>query len=149
MRRIERSAIVPFSAESMFDLVADVPRYPEFLPGCAASRVYERLDDGVVAGMSLARGPLRVELRTCNALRRPESITMQLERGPFRALLGTWTFTAIGAGGSRVTLEMEFEFDNRAADLLLGPVFESLAGELVAAFAQRARSVLRAAPQDG
>ena len=140
MRHVERSALVPFTAEAMFDLVADVESYPDFLPGCRAATVHSRDGDQVVASIALAEGPLRAEFRTRNRLSRPDSITMRLVEGPFSALEGTWTFSPLGTDGSRVSLALEFEFASGVVDALMGPVFASLCNRLVDAFVQRARA---------
>ena len=141
MRRVERSAIVPHAASRMFDLVADIEAYPLFLPGCTNARIHERSDTEVVASIAFAQGPLRTEFRTRNHLVPCESISMELVQGPFRELAGTWSFTPIGTGGSRVALVLRFAFENRLADLLLGPAFESICNGLVDAFVRRARAV--------
>ncbi len=141
MRKIERSAIVPFVPETMFDLVADVARYPEFLPGCTATRVHAASAGLASATMWLARGPLKLELRTRNTMIRPELLTMDLEQGPFSTLSGRWAFMPLGAAGTKVSLQLEFAFANRLADAMLGPILESLAGDLVAAFARRAHAL--------
>jgi ribosome-associated toxin RatA of RatAB toxin-antitoxin module len=141
MRQVERSAIVPYGADAMFDLVADVTRYPEFLPGCTGAVVHGADGDRVVASIALARGPLRTQFRTRNVLDRGRSIDMLLEDGPFRELVGRWSFAPLGPSGSRVELRLRFAFASRATDLLLGPAFESLCNQLVDAFVARARDV--------
>lgn len=141
MRQVERSAIVPFTAEAMFDLVADVEAYPHFLPGCCGSTVHERNGDSVVASIALAQGPLKTEFRTRNRLQRPVRIEMALEEGPFSALRGVWEFTPLGSEGCRVSLDISFAFASRVTDLLLGPPFEALCNQLVDAFVKRARAV--------
>ena len=92
----------------------------------------------MVASITVAKGPLKLEFRTCNQMTRPHRITMALKEGPFRDLTGAWDFTPLGAGGSKVRLSLGFEFESRAADLLLGPPFEALCNSLVDAFVQRA-----------
>lgn len=141
MRQVERSAIVPFTAEAMFDLVADVEAYPQFLPGCCGSTVHECSGDSVVASIALAQGPLKTEFMTRNRLQRPARIEMTLEQGPFSALRGVWEFTRLGEGGCRVSLDINFAFASRVTDLLLGPPFEALCNQLVDAFVKRARAV--------
>lgn len=141
MRQVERSAIVPFSAGSMFELVADVESYPAFLPGCTSARIHERDGHQVIASIALAEGPLRTEFRTRNVLDPSRSIDMQLEDGPFSSLHGEWVFVPLGPAGSRVSLSVRFAFSSRAIDLLLGPVFEALCNRLVDAFVERARDV--------
>jgi ribosome-associated toxin RatA of RatAB toxin-antitoxin module len=147
MRQVERSAIVPFSAGAMFDLVADVESYPQFLPGCTGASVSARQGDSVIATLQLSRGPLRTEFTTRNRMERPACITMELEHGPFSELHGAWTFAALGEGGSRVSLSVRFGFASRVTDMLLGPAFETLCAHLVDAFVSRARDVCRPAAQ--
>jgi ribosome-associated toxin RatA of RatAB toxin-antitoxin module len=139
MRHVERSAIVPFTAEAMFDLVADVESYPEFLPGCTGAQVHARGGDTVEASIALSQGPLKTEFRTANHEQRPRRITMALRDGPFSRLDGTWEFIPLGPDGSKVTLTVDFAFANRVVDALLGPPFEALCNQLVDAFVKRAR----------
>jgi ribosome-associated toxin RatA of RatAB toxin-antitoxin module len=141
MRQVERSAIVPFTPEAMFDLVADVEAYPQFLPGCCGSRIHERLGEEVVASIALSQGPLKTEFGTRNRLDRPSRITMALEEGPFSELQGTWTFAPLGEAGCQVSLSIRFGFESRALDLLLGPPFEAICTQLVDAFVARARTL--------
>lgn len=140
MRQVERSAIVPFTTEAMFNLVADVESYPQFLPGCSAARIYSRNGNHVVAGLCLAQGPLKFEFTTCNQMLPHERIAMILQQGPFSVLQGKWEFTPLGAG-SKVSLSLEFAFESRLTDLLLGPPFEVICNRLVDAFVQRANVV--------
>jgi ribosome-associated toxin RatA of RatAB toxin-antitoxin module len=139
VRTVERSALVPYAASRMFALVADVESYPQFLPACTNARIHERSDTEVVASIAFAQGPLRTEFRTRNRLVAGQSISMELVQGPFRELAGAWTFTPIGSDGYRVALRLRIEFDNRVADLLLGPAFEAICNSLVDAFVRRAR----------
>ncbi len=143
MRQVERSALVPYPAEAMFDLVADIGSYPAFLPGCTAARV--RPGDGgcVIGTMVLAQGPLSLEFSTRNELARPTRIGMTLLDGPFRALEGAWEFRPLGDAGCRVSLRLQFAFRNGATELLLGPFFESICNRLVDAFVRRARDKAR------
>lgn len=141
MRAVQRSAIVPFTVEAMFDLVADVPSYPEFLPGCTGARIESAQGEEVVATLILERAALKTEFTTRNRHERPQRISMRLERGPFSQLDGVWEFVPLGTSGARVSLQLSFAFDNRAADFLLGPLFESLCAQLVDAFVSRARVV--------
>jgi ribosome-associated toxin RatA of RatAB toxin-antitoxin module len=145
MRQVERSAIVPFTPEAMFDLVADVESYPQFLPGCRGSRIHHQEHGEVVASIALAQGPLNTEFRTRNRLDRPSRISMVLEDGPFSELQGNWEFSPLGENGCRVYLNIRFGFQSRALDLLLGPPFEAICNGLMDAFVKRAR-VLSAQP---
>jgi len=141
VRQVERSALVPFPAEAMFDLVADVESYPAFVPGCTGSAVHSREEGCLVASLALAEGPLRTEFRTRNRFERPRWMELQLEDGPFSTLQGLWEFTPLGESGSKVALSIRFAFANRAMDLMLGPVFEAICNRLVDAFVRRAREL--------
>ena len=141
IREIRRSALVTFSPEQMFDLVIDVERYPEFLPWVAGATLHERSEHDLRASMEMQRGGVRERFTTRNEFERPSFMTMRLVEGPFRLLDGRWTFVPIGSAGTRVELEMRFEFASAMAGLLFGRAFEESCGTLVDAFIQRARQL--------
>jgi ribosome-associated toxin RatA of RatAB toxin-antitoxin module len=141
LREVKRSAIVPYTATQMFDLVADVERYPEFLPWCSAAEVLAREGEDVTARLSLSRGGARASFTTRNRLVAGRFLEMGLLEGPFNALHGRWDFHAIGEAGCRVELGMSFETQGSLAGLALGPVFEGICNQLVDAFGRRARQV--------
>ncbi|MBL8200605.1 MAG: type II toxin-antitoxin system RatA family toxin [Chromatiales bacterium] len=133
----------------MFALVADVEAYPQFLPGCTASSVLSREPGGLVASLSLSKGPFSSSFTTRNTLEPPRRLTMELVDGPFSALHGEWTVTPLvapagdagTAPGCRIELRVRFQFAGTARDLLLGPAFELTCSGLVDAFVERARAV--------
>lgn len=139
MREVNRGAIVPYSPERMFALVADVASYPRFLPGCIGSRVLSQDDAEMVASLDLARGPLKAAFTTRNALEPPRRMTMALLEGPFDVLQGEWLLTPLGEHGCRVELRVRFAFTGRARDLLLGPLLELTLNGVVDAFVAEAR----------
>jgi len=144
VREVQRSAIVPYPAEAMFALVADVESYPEFLPGCTASTILSREPGGLVASLALSKGPFSSSFTTRNTLEPPRRLTMELVEGPFSSLHGEWTLTPLAgssAAGCRIELRVRFQFAGTARDLLLGPAFELTCSGLVAAFVERARVV--------
>ncbi|HVC00600.1 MAG TPA: type II toxin-antitoxin system RatA family toxin [Steroidobacteraceae bacterium] len=146
MKVVERSALVPYSAQQMYELVNDVDRYPQFLPWCTAAHVEPAAPGEVMASISVARGLLRTEFTTRNVLRPGVEITMRLVRGPFRRLLGHWRFEPQADRGSRVSFRVDFEFKSVLTSTALGPIFEALCGTIVDAFVVRARRVYSAAP---
>ena len=141
MRKVNRSAIVPHSASEMYALVADVESYPEFLPWCSDVDVHFREGDTVEATLELHRGGLKKRFRTRNQMHPESSMELSLVGGPFRHLAGGWTFTPLGDSGSKVALDLEFEFDSRALDLVVGAFFEDACNSLVDAFTERAAQV--------
>jgi ribosome-associated toxin RatA of RatAB toxin-antitoxin module len=138
MHRVSRSAIVPHTPAVMYELVADVEAYPEFLPWCEGSEVRSRNDQELVASLSLGLAGLNSQFTTCNALDRPHAMGMRLVDGPFSQLEGNWQFDALGEGGCKVSLDIEFEFSSKLQDKLFGNVFESICNELIDAFVRRA-----------
>jgi ribosome-associated toxin RatA of RatAB toxin-antitoxin module len=142
MRQIHRSVLVAASPERMFELINDVERYPEFVPGCAAAQVLERGADSLRARLTVGSGALRTSFVTRNRLQAPHSIDMELDEGPLRSLTGKWRLTPVVAGdmtGCRVDLDLAFEVQGGLMGLAMGPAIERLAGSLVDAFVARAR----------
>jgi ribosome-associated toxin RatA of RatAB toxin-antitoxin module len=145
IREIRRSALVTFSPEQMFDLVIDVERYPEFLPWVAGARLHEKSERDLRASMEMQKGGVRERFSTLNEFERPGFMTMRLLEGPFRLLEGRWSFAPIGEIGTRVELEMRFEFANPVVGLLFGNAFEQSCNALIDAFIARAKQTYAAA----
>lgn len=139
MRKVERSALVPFHPSQIYDLVNDIEAYPTFLPWCAAAEVAERTPASVRASLEIRKGPIHHRFTTVNTLRPTDRIDMALLEGPFRHLQGHWTFTAIGDKGCEVRLNLEYVFANRLLETVLGPMFAEITQTLVAAFCDQAR----------
>jgi ribosome-associated toxin RatA of RatAB toxin-antitoxin module len=138
--RIQRSAEVPYSAEQMFELVNDVASYPKFLPWCRDARVLASGDGWVRARVAMAKGALQHAFTTRNKLEWGRRIRISLEDGPFKRLEGDWHFEPIRRG-SRVSLDLEFEFAGRMFSAVLGPIFNQIASTLVDSFVRRAHDV--------
>ena len=141
MRKIQRSALVQHSAAQMFSLVDDIESYPQFLPWCKSTAVHLREENVVEATLELQRAELSKKFRTRNTATDCAAIDMELVNGPFRHLAGRWAFTQLGDSGSKVQLDLEFEFSNSVVDVVLGGFFEETCNSLVDAFTQRADSV--------
>jgi coenzyme Q-binding protein COQ10 len=137
--------IVPYRPEQMWDLVADVDRYPQFLPWCVAARVREQTEALQVADMAIGFGPFRERFSTRNALQRPDWIKVRYERGPFRYLNNDWNFLP-EARGCRIDFVIDFEFRSRLMQAAIGVVFGEATRRMVNAFLKRARDVYGAPP---
>ena len=138
MATISRSALVPYSAESMFDLVDDVDAYEDSLPWCDRSAVEWRKDDEIKATVSIAKGGVHKAFTTINRAQRGKMIEMRLVEGPFRRLDGYWRFQPLGEDGCKISLDLEFEFSNRLVKMAFGKIFNQIANRLVDAFVDRA-----------
>lgn len=141
MRRVSKSAIVPYSAVQMFELVDDIDSYCEFLPWCRRSEVLNRTENTVEALLELQKGTFSKSFTTRNDHDKYEAIDISLLGGPFRHLSGGWRFQPLGKEGSRVSLELEFEFESRMIDVIFGTFFEEICNSLVTAFTDRAADI--------
>ncbi len=141
MPRIVRSLDVPYSAPDMFSLVADIERYPRFLPWCRAATVHARTPTEVTASLEVARGPFKTSFTTRNRMMGAERIDLELVDGPFSQLDGRWSFAATAARSCTVGLEMRFEISSRMLARVMSPLFEEIAKTAVDAFRRRAQQV--------
>ena len=141
MREIRRSALLPFAAQQVYGLVADVERYPEFLPWCTEARILSGDDREVTVRLGLSSGLARASFTTRNRLDPSRAIAMSLVDGPFDELEGRWDFTPVGGTGTRADLQVRFSTHGVIGALALGPVFEGICNHLVDSFARRARQV--------
>lgn len=139
MRKVDRSALVPYTAEEMFGLVDDIEAYPQFLPWCRDAKVESRSGNVIIATLELHKGPISKHFTTRNTRREFEAIDMELVGGPFRDLQGGWRFQAMEGRGCKVSLELEFQFESRLVDVMFGRFFKDAGDALVDAFTRRAR----------
>ena len=141
MATIERSALVPFSAERMFALVNDVRRYPEFVPWCAGAEVLAETDALIEASLRLKRGGVEHRFTTRNTLTPFTAMRLELVDGPFSTFTGDWTFKALGEEACKIGLTLTFQYRGRLATAALGALLSSSADTLVEAFCQRAKAL--------
>ncbi|MBI3779008.1 MAG: type II toxin-antitoxin system RatA family toxin [Gammaproteobacteria bacterium] len=145
MTAIHRSAIVPYSARQMFDLVADIPSYPKFLPWCGGARIVSTQGDETIAAIDIAYSGVHKTFSTRNLLQPGKMLEMRLLEGPFSYLQGFWQFKELDATSCKISLDLEFEVANRIVGLVLTPAFSNIANQLVDRFHRRA-SELYGAP---
>jgi len=146
MTVINRSALVPFSANDMFKLVDDIDRYAEFLPWCKSTNVISRdaTDNAeVVASIEIAKAGINKTFTTRNENVAGTQIELKLVDGPFDHLHGYWRFAPLNEHACKITLDIEFDFSNKLLSMTLGPVFSQICNSLVNAFVSRANEVYR------
>ena len=141
MPRVQKSALVPYSAPVMFDLVIDVESYPEFLPWCRQGRLLSQDEFELCGEIEVARAGIHQTFSTCNQLFPHERIDLRLREGPFKRLEGSWEFQALRDDACKVTLLLEFEFSGRLINAAFGRVFAHIADTLVDAFCKRAKDL--------
>jgi len=138
---IRKSAIVPYSANEMYALVADIESYGQFLPWCGGSRVLERSPESVTASIRIAYRGVNKDFTTRNSLDPGHGMRLELVDGPFRHLRGYWRFDPLEGQACKVSLELDFDFSTRLIAMLVGPVFESIGNDLVDSFRRRAEAL--------
>lgn len=141
MSRIHREALLPYSAERIFDLINDVERYPEFMDGCSAATILEQDDERMVARLELQKSFVRQSFTTENRLQRPERISLRLVDGPFEALEGEWLIRALGPDGCKVTLDLQVKSGDSLIMRAAVSLFEQTANRLVDAVSARAEKL--------
>ncbi|NQW85205.1 MAG: type II toxin-antitoxin system RatA family toxin [Alcaligenaceae bacterium] len=141
MHCVERSVLVPFSASQMFELVADVEKYPDFMPWCGGSSVTERDAHGMQASITISLAGLSQTFTTRNRHDYPHKIELELVNGPFSALTGEWVFRPLANDACKVSFTLKYAFSNRALEALVGPIFNRIATSFIDSFSQRAQSI--------
>ncbi len=138
MPGIREKRVLPYSCEQMFDLVADVGRYKEFLPWVVATRVTSNSDTEMVADMVVGFKSLREKFTSRVSKERATSIQVHYVDGPLRDLDNRWTFAPLPDGGCEVDFCVDFTFKNRVFEALAGQYFDRAFRKMVAAFETRA-----------
>lgn len=141
MPKIYREALLLYSKETMYQLVNDVQRYPEFLPWCHATEVHEKNDTFMRASIIIKKMGVSKSFATENNLIPNEKISMILKNGPFRHLNGEWQFISIQDLGCKVILALDFEFLPGLINLPFKKIFEPAADSMLQAFVARAHSL--------
>ncbi|WKD48889.1 type II toxin-antitoxin system RatA family toxin [Microbulbifer spongiae] len=141
MTEIERSALVMYSTEQMFDLVNDVASYPQFLPGCRGAEILYRDEETLEARLELSRAGIRQSFVTRNRLQRPYSMTLNLVNGPFEQFTGQWQFDPLAESACKVTFSLVFSLKSRLVAAAAGKLFSDLANQMVAVMCERAEEI--------
>jgi coenzyme Q-binding protein COQ10 len=136
----EETRVFPYTPAQIFDIVADVQRYPEFLPWCVGARILRREGDSFDAEVLVGFRMIRERYSSRVTLWRPERIEVSYTSGPFRHLANRWHFAATPEG-CRVDFHIEFEFRSRVLQKLIGALFHEAVRKMVAAFDNRARQL--------
>ncbi len=130
--------MLPYGPAQMFDLVADVRRYPEFLPWVIALRVRDDSATATVADMIVGFKGLRESFTSRVEKERPNRIQVEYVDGPLKYLRNDWCFEPDGQGGCRVVFCVDFQFKNRLFERLAGQVFDAALRRMIGAFEARA-----------
>ena len=138
MTRIQQSALLPYSAGAMFELVNDIASYPEFMDGCLGAEVLSQEEHEVLARLDLGKAGLRYSFTTRNHLQPPTTMVMVRKAGPFKYFDARWNFTELQQDACKASLDMQFEFKSGLLDMALKSLFDAACKNLVNAVCRRA-----------
>ena len=153
MKHVKKSVLLWYSARQMFDLVVDIPAYPQFLPWCDRAEVLEQSEHSMTARLGLSFSGIKHAFTTRNTHITNQRVVVELVDGPFSLLEGAWDFIPLGRrsgaepgeptdeGACRVELDLRYAFRSLALEALVSPVFDRIANTLVDSFVKRAESV--------
>jgi coenzyme Q-binding protein COQ10 len=138
--------VLPYTPEQLFDLVAQVERYPEFLPWCLASRIRTREGNVVLADLVIGYKMIRERFTSRVTLDRPRRVDVTYTEGPFRYLNNHWIFEPLSssqypAGGTLLDFYVDFEFHSRLLQSLITVLFNEAVRRMVGAFEARAKAL--------
>jgi coenzyme Q-binding protein COQ10 len=140
-----------YTPEQMFDLVADVARYPEFLPWITAIRIRSNSETEMLADMIVGFKGLRETFTSRVRKHRPDTVRVDYIDGPLRHLSNDWHFRPDGKGGVLVDFAVDFAFKNRLFEMLAGQMFDHALRKMIGAFETRAAQLYApsSAPSSG
>jgi|SRR5579871_1328618 len=138
--------VLPYTREQLFDLVADVERYPEFLPWCLAAKVRRREGRVIHADLVIGFRMMRERFTSRVELTPPDRIDVAYAEGPFKHLTNYWIFKP-APGGCEIDFYVDFEFRNRVLQKLIEMLFHEAVRRMVSAFESRARALYGAPAQ--
>jgi coenzyme Q-binding protein COQ10 len=132
---------LPYTPEQLFDLVADVERYPEFLPWCLGARIRERKGSTITADLLIGFRMVRERFTSRVVLDRPGRIDVSYSEGPFRYLNNHWDFIRQPDGSCLIDFYVDFEFRSRLLQKIIEVLFHEAVKRMVGAFEGRARQL--------
>ncbi|TGD74148.1 type II toxin-antitoxin system RatA family toxin [Mangrovimicrobium sediminis] len=141
MTSIHRSALLPYRARQLFDLVNDIEAYPAYMDGCVGAQILRREADLVEARLDLAKGVVSQSFATRNRLVDERHISLELVEGPFDHFRGSWEFLPLGEAACKVSLELEFRVRSSLLGAAAARLFDSVSDNLVSAVERRARQL--------
>ena len=133
--------VLPHTPEQLFDIVADIECYPDFLPWCVAARVRSREGNLITADVVIGFKMFRERFTTRNVLDRPRRIDVTYHEGPFKHLNNHWVFEPVGEGSCDLDFYIDFEFRSRLLQMAVGVLFNEAVKVMVSAFEKRAKAI--------
>jgi coenzyme Q-binding protein COQ10 len=141
MPRHTETRHLPYTPEQMFDLVADVGRYQEFLPWVSATRVRSNGQSEMIADLVVGFKAIKETFTSRVHKTRPSEIRIDYVEGPLKYLHNNWTFVSDGKGGTNIGFCVDFAFKSRIFETLAGQMFDRALRRMIGAFETRAHEL--------
>ncbi len=129
---------MPYTQKQLFDMVADIERYPEFLPWCTAARIRKREGNIVVADLMIGFKMVRERFTSKVEINPPSAIHVRYAEGPFKYMNNHWVFDPMPDGGTLIDFYVDFEFHSKVLQKIMGALFNEAVKLMVSAFEKRA-----------
>ncbi len=133
--------VLPYTPEQMFDIVADIEHYPDFLPWCVATRVRAHEGNVITADVVIGYKMFRERFTTRDVLDRPRRIDVTYHEGPFKYLNNHWLFEPVGESSCSVDFYIDFEFHSHLLQMAVGVLFNEAVKVMVSSFEKRAKAI--------
>jgi coenzyme Q-binding protein COQ10 len=140
MPRHEEQAMLAYSADELFQVVADVKDYPLFVPWCSGARIHREDPREIVAELVIGFGPFQESFTSKVTLDRPRQVGVRAIEGPLEHLTNTWTFTP-AKQATQVDLIVDFQFKSHLLDHVANGMFHEAATRMMTAFESRVHQV--------
>lgn len=143
MPQLKERQLLPYTPEQLFNLVIDVESYPQFLPWCRAARVLERSENDMLAELVISFAHVTESYVSKVSWQEPESIHVELVKGPFHHLTNHWIFTP-AVSGTEIDFSVDFAFKSKILDKMIGGYFTKASQKMISAFRARAEALYNA-----
>jgi len=144
MAQVKKTVLIHHSASSMYELVDDVLKYPEFLPWCGGVDLILKNETTTVATLHIDYHGLKQHFTTENHKTYPNLMEIRLKDGPFKHLDGAWQFVALNEDACKIEFTLNYEFTNSFLEKIIAPVFSHIANTFVDGFVARADKIYTA-----
>lgn len=138
MPKHQENRTLPYSQAQLFDVVADVAKYPEFLPWCQGARIWKREENIIYADLIIGFKMFREQFTSKVTLNEPDAISVDYIKGPLKHLTNEWHFIDNQDGSCTIDFMVDFEFKNSLFERLVGGLFTEAVHHMIQAFEKRA-----------
>lgn len=140
MPQVQKSALVPYTTEEMFELVNSFTAYPDFIDGCEAAEIVDKGDNWIEGRLTLGGGGMSQTFATRNTLTPYSRMEMEALDGPFRKFLGVWQFESLGEG-CKISFTLDVEFKNMLLAMAAGKAIQKVGDSVVSGMISRAETL--------